>query len=126
MHQVPNSLWDVNRTLQFDEPLEGDHDPRWVDTEAARGEYSHRPLYRTLGVSQGELMGVPPDRGYYLFCGHRGCGKSTELRRIRNKLHHNDRYYVVFSDATRWSIISSLCIGPGVSRRRSVPLGTVG
>ena len=108
MHQVPDSLWDVNRTLQFDEPLDGDHDPRWVDTEAARGEYSHRPLYRTLGVSQGVLMGMPPDRGYYLFCGHRGCGKSTELRRIRNNLHHDDRYYVVFSDATKELDVNNL------------------
>ena len=108
MDRVPDSLWDVNRALQFDEPLDGDHDPRWVDTEAARGQYSHRPLYRTLGVSQGVLMGMPPDRGYYLFCGHRGCGKSTELRRIRNKLHHGDRYYVVFSDATKELDVNNL------------------
>ena len=108
MDQVPDSLWEVNRALQFDEPLDGDHDPRWVDTEAARGEYSHRPLYRTLGVSQGVLMGTPPDRGYYLFCGHRGCGKSTELRRIRNNLHHADLYYVVFSDATKELDVNNL------------------
>ena len=108
MEQVPDSLWEVNRTLQFDEPLDGDNDPRWVDTEAARGEYSHRPLYRTLGVSEGVLMGKPPDRGYYVFCGHRGCGKSTELRRIRNDLHHNDRYYVVFSDATKELDVNNL------------------
>ena len=108
MDKAPDSLWDVNRALQFDEPLEGDHDPRWVDTEAARGEYSHRPLYRTLGVSEDILMGVPPERGYYLFCGHRGCGKSTELRRIRNYLHHRDRYYVVFSDATKELDVNNL------------------
>lgn len=108
MDQVPDSLWEVNRALQFDEPLDGDDDPRWVDTEAARGDYSHRPLYRTLGVSQGVLMGVPPDRGCYLFCGHRGCGKSTELRRIRNNLHHGDRYYVVFSDATKELDVNNL------------------
>lgn len=108
MDGVPETLWDVNRTLQFDEPLDGDRDPRWVDTEEARGHYSHRPLYRTLGVSEGHLMGEPPDRGYYLFCGHRGCGKSTELRRIRNDLHHEDRYYVVFSDATRELDVNNL------------------
>ena len=108
MDRVPDSLWEVNRALQFDEPLDGDHDPRWVDTEAARGEYSHSPLYRTLGVSQGVLMGKPPDRGYYLFCGHRGCGKSTELRRIRNSLHDDDRYYVVFSDATKELDVNNL------------------
>ena len=102
MYRPPDSLWEVNRQLHFDEPLNGDRDPRWVDTEAARGEYSSRPLYRTLGVTARRvLMGNPPDRGYYLFSGHRGCGKSTELRRIRNELHADDLYYVVFGDAAK-------------------------
>lgn len=109
MHEPPDSLWEVNRALQFDDPLDGDRDPRWVDTETARGQYSHRPLYRTLGVSQAKaLMGEPPDRGYYLFYGHRGCGKSTELRRIRHELHDSDRYYVVFSDATEELDVNNL------------------
>ena len=102
----PDSLWEVNRRLQLDEPLEGPDDARWVDTGVARGEYSHRPLYRVLGVketadaSHRELKAAP-DRGYYLFCGHRGCGKSTELRRIRQDLHRSSLYYVVLADAAR-------------------------
>lgn len=102
----PDDLWEVNRTLQLDEPLDGSNDPRWVDTEEARGEYSLRSLYRALGVEATDRpstrrLRTPPDRGYYLFCGHRGCGKSTELRRIRNDLHAPDVYYVAFADAAR-------------------------
>lgn len=102
----PDDLWEVNRRLQFDEPLDGSIDARWVDTGAARGEYSHRPLYRVLGVEEvadapQPQLKAPPDRGYYLFCGHRGCGKSTELRRIRQHLHRPDLYYIVFADAAR-------------------------
>ena len=74
----PHDLWEVNCTLQLNEPLDGSNDPRWVDTGKARGEYSLRSLYRALGVEDGEgesprRLRTPPDRGYYLFCGHRGC-----------------------------------------------------
>ena len=102
----PADLWEVNRSLQLDEPLDGANDPRWVDTAEARGEYSLRSLYRALGVESAEhgsppSLRRPPSRGYYLFCGHRGCGKSTELRRIRNNLHAPHVYYVAFADAAR-------------------------
>ena len=109
MYRPPESLWEVNRQLQFDEPLDGDQDPRWVDTEAARGEYRHRPLYRTLGVSEHlTFLAEPPERGYYLFSGHRGCGKSTELRRIRRELHTDDLYYVVLADAAKELDVNNL------------------
>lgn len=39
-YEPPRDIWEVNRTLRINEPLDGDRDPRWVDTEAARGEYS--------------------------------------------------------------------------------------
>ena len=102
----PDNLWEVNRRLQFDEPVDGSTDPRWVDTGVARSKYSHRLLYRVLGVDETTdpsqpQMQAPPDRGYYLFCGHRGCGKTTELRRLRQNLHRPDLYYVVFADAAR-------------------------
>ena len=105
-YRPPDDLWKVNHSLQLNEPLDGSKDPRWVDTEEARGEYSLRPLYRALGIEGADgksplQLRNPPVRGYYLFCGHRGCGKSTELRRIRNDLHAADVYYVAFADASR-------------------------
>ena len=75
MYQPPDDIWEVNRRLRVDEPLDGENDPRWVDTGAARGEYSHHRLYRILGVnSDGAALqlGTPPERSYYLFCGHPG------------------------------------------------------
>lgn len=105
-YKPPDDLWKVNQSLQLNEPLDGSKDPRWVDTEEARGEYSLRPLYRALGIEGADgksplQLRNPPVSGYYLFCGHRGCGKSTELRRIRNDLHAADVYYVAFADASR-------------------------
>ena len=110
-YQPPDDIREVNRRLRVDEPLDGENDPRWVDTGAARGEYSHHRLYRMLDVDPDGAalrLGTPPDRSYYLFCGHRGCGKSTELRRVRNDLHSPTLYYVVFADAAQELDVNNL------------------
>ena len=97
-YEPPRDIWEVNATLRLDEPLNGDQDSRWVDTHAARGGASLDRLTKMLGVDMatGELRNAP-ERGYYLFCGHRGSGKSTELRHIGNRL--DKPYHVVFADA---------------------------
>ena len=106
--QPPSDIWEVNQSLQLDEHLDGDRDPRWVDTERARGEYSLRRLCRALGVDRTQRRLTAPAHGYYLFYGHRGCGKSTELRRIEHELHHRDLYYVVFADAAQELDVNNL------------------
>ena len=111
MYEPPDDIWVVNRELRWDEPLDGENDPRWVDTREARGSYQLHEFYRELGVDMREAdrqIRAPADRGYYLFCGHRGCGKSTELRRIRNELHAPDAYYVVFADAAQELDVNNL------------------
>ena len=99
-YQPPKDIWRVNATLQPNEPLDGAKDPRWVDTYGARGEASLKHIAQVLGVDETSgMLQTPPVQGYYLFCGHRGSGKSTELRHLRNQFHRADRYYVVFADA---------------------------
>lgn len=99
----PANLWEVNAQLELDEPLEPG-DPRWVDTVEARGEFSFEPLYRRLGVDTASdpwrLRGVPR-RAYGVFCGHRGCGKSTELRRLHRKLNQSYLFFSIFLDTTK-------------------------
>ena len=106
--EPPRDIWEVNRTLHVNEPLDGDRDPRWVDTEPARGEYSLNELCRTLGVDRSRRELTAPDDGYYLFCGHRGSGKSTELRRISHELHDDALYYVVFADTAQELDVNNL------------------
>ena len=111
MYEPPDDIWEVNRHLRLDEALEGADDPRWVDTREARGSYQLHQLYRELGVdmrASEERFRIARDRGYYLFCGHRGCGKSTELRRIRNELHAPDAYHVVFADVAQELDVNNL------------------
>ena len=95
----PKTIWEVEQKLSFNEPLESD-DPRFVPTEHARGDFSFIKLLKPLGINpkNWQLM-FDPERVYTIFCGHRGCGKSTELRRIAEKLHAGDRFFVVFLDA---------------------------
>ena len=106
-YQPPADIWEVNASLQLDEALEGEDDPRWVDTQSARGESGLRQLRLALGMSERQLKS-PPRRGYYLFCGHRGSGKSTELRRTRNDLDAPDAYCVVFADVAQELDVNNL------------------
>ena len=108
-YEPPADIWEVNASLQLDEPLDGENDPRWVNTQSARGENSLLQLGQALGVDMSKRqLQKPPERGYYLFCGHRGSGKSTELRRIRNDLGAPGIYYVVFADAAQELDVNNL------------------
>ena len=99
-YEAPKDIWAVNGALQPNDPLDGDQDPRWVDTYSARGEASLKQIGHRLGVDLVEhCLREPPARGYYLFCGHRGSGKSTELRNLRSQFHDANLYHVVFADA---------------------------
>lgn len=95
------SIWDAKRNLAYNEPLKPDtelYSELFVDTSSARGDFNLRRLYRDLNVdNQGCLQG-PPRKQYILFTGHRGCGKSTELGRVTQYLHHPRCYYVVALD----------------------------
>ena len=95
----PADMWEVNANLDFNEPLSED-DPRYVDTEKGRGEFNFKSLLTTLGVDvkKNELR-HPKEKSYNLFCGHRGCGKSTELRRLSRYLHQNNLFFVIFLDS---------------------------
>ncbi|MEX1368342.1 MAG: hypothetical protein AB1Z98_34745 [Nannocystaceae bacterium] len=96
-HEPATTLWDL---VELDlEPLEPD-DPRVVDTSAARGDFSRAGILRQLGVDpRARTIHKAPRRCYALLSGHRGCGKSTELRRLARDLHSPGGYWVVFVDA---------------------------
>ena len=71
-YQAPKDIWAVNSSLHPNEPLDGDQDPRWVDSYSARGEAALEQIGQLLGVDVGkQRLREPPARGYYLFCGHR-------------------------------------------------------
>ena len=97
-YAVPQDLWAVSAALNFDQPLDKD-DPRYVPTGEARGDFRFAKLYKQLGVDPHTLqLRQPQQTQYILFCGHVGCGKSTELRQQSAKLHRPEAYCCVFLD----------------------------
>lgn len=88
----------AKRALKFDTPLDPDDSHEFVPLNAARGLFSEDKLLWELHVAGGELQEFD-DPMYMLFGGHRGCGKSTELKRLAKELHDPRKYYVVFVDA---------------------------
>lgn len=90
-------LKQVRANLHYDTPLYP-NDPLWVELGDVRGSFREQQLLFDLcGSIDGELLD-PPDSRYILFGGHRGCGKSTELRHLADKLGRPDGYFVVFVD----------------------------
>jgi hypothetical protein len=78
-------------------------DPLRVDTSPGR-DLGYSRMYRSLGVDahaadpKDWTLKIEHPRHYGVFCGHRGSGKSTELRRIRERLHRPSLFHVVFLD----------------------------
>jgi hypothetical protein len=91
------SIWEAKYRLAYNEPLQPD-DSLFVDTGKARGDFSHKRLYRELNVDNQGIAHKAPRKQHLLFTGHRGCGKSTELLRVAKYLDDPDRYYVVRLD----------------------------
>jgi len=79
------------RALDFDRPLD-------IDIEADRKLYVP-DLHRSSGINPiDELRGnieISPRPGTWLFTGHRGVGKSTELRRMAHELRAQKHIVIV-------------------------------
>lgn len=94
----PKNFWQVKKegNLKFNEALKP-RDERYVDLNKARGENVYNRLLKPLGFDKDFTPKlIEEDENHYiLFCGHRGCGKSTELNIIAEQLHRPDGYFVV-------------------------------
>jgi len=106
--QGANNDMGLGSQLSFEDPLDAEDD-RFVPTESARGEFSFNALLKPYGVDpKTNVMKFVPVGVYSLFCGHRGCGKSTELRRIHTRLDRPDLFFVIFVDALKDLDINNL------------------
>jgi energy-coupling factor transporter ATP-binding protein EcfA2 len=97
-YRPPNHPVEVLQKIEIEEGLEPD-DPRCVETQAARGsQKTFDRLAKKLGLSLADGRLFPPTQRHVLFFGHRGSGKSTELRRFARDLHKPERFFAVRVD----------------------------
>jgi len=76
-----------------------DNQQLYVDLDEIRDKTYLNDLFFDLGYNPAKkTFNVISDYIKIIFSGHRGCGKSTELRRVNNALDHPDRYLTVFVD----------------------------
>jgi len=95
---APRHPLQILQQIEFEEAVRPE-DPRFVDTEVARG--SPRTLDRIarkfgLNMSSGEFY--PATKRHSLLFGHIGCGKTTELLHLSEKLRAGRQLYVVNVD----------------------------
>ncbi len=89
MHSLPaTNLTDAFNACDPARPLDAG-DPRWVDLAAGRGDEGSAVAQCRRRILRSDSPLVQ------LLAGHRGCGKSTELRRLQRDLER-DGYFVAY------------------------------
>lgn len=93
MH-LPNTVEEAFHVINPIRPLGRDPDDSQYFVNCAAGRGLHdvlQPIFRDI------RRVAPPNYTKYLFTGQRGCGKSTELLRLKRTLEQN-AYFVVYID----------------------------
>ncbi len=94
-YRPPTRILEVLQKIQYDEALTAD-DPRYVNTDAARGILSVFPaLAMKFSWDPVNNDFLPPSKRHVLFFGHMGSGKSTELRRCAKEFNASGRFFVI-------------------------------
>lgn len=97
-YQPPKHTLEVLQKIEYEEALP-DGDPRYVETQAARGsEKTFVQLARKFGWDPATNAYFALNEKHVLFFGHIGSGKTTELRRYAGKLNDSKHFYVVEVD----------------------------
>lgn len=90
-NKPPSHPLEILQKLNFDEAI-GPDDPRFVDTDAARGGVgTQKNLARKFGLDLGQDIFYPPQKRHVLLFGPIGSGKSTELLRFAHTLEQGKR-----------------------------------
>ena len=100
IHVAPKKMEDVYENIHFDEALSV-ADPRYVETARGRGDDYLKDLagFFNVNMDAEAFRGNPPKYVSAMLCGHRGCGKSTELNRFAEQLDKENLFFVVKIDA---------------------------
>jgi energy-coupling factor transporter ATP-binding protein EcfA2 len=71
----------------------------YVELDGVRSGEQFNRMRFDLGLDdQDNLVNLTDDYIKIMFAGHVGCGKSTELYRLNNKINHKEGYFSIFLD----------------------------
>jgi len=91
-------LNDVDMAVRFDVPISFDHE-FFTDFSDVRGDFQDRMIYRALKVDPVTYVyNYESNEGLstlFFLAGMRGSGKTCELSKITQKLHHKDAFFCI-------------------------------
>lgn len=91
-------LVEVDTAVRFDVPIGSDHE-FFTDFSDVRGDFEDRMIYKALKVNPSTFIyNEEANRGnktLLFLAGMRGSGKTSELAKIANKLHHSEAFFCV-------------------------------
>jgi SpoVK/Ycf46/Vps4 family AAA+-type ATPase len=91
-------LVEVDTAVRFDVPIGSDHE-FFTDFSDVRGDFEDRMIYKALKVNPSTFVyNLEANRGnktLLFLAGMRGSGKTSELAKIANKLHHSKAFFCV-------------------------------
>lgn len=68
----------------------------YVNLDEVRGKEFRDGVFFSLAVEEEHLAYPTSDYLKIICSGHRGCGKTTELKRLQRELNHPNRYFSIF------------------------------
>src|SRR5215831_13526165 len=97
---LPKTVDEAYGAVNPEQPLtRGSNDPRYVNCAAARGSEDEAHLIDEARLIARRIQrSEPPYYSKQLFTGHRGCGKTTELFRLKRILEDEYYFFVVYFD----------------------------
>ena len=97
-YKKASQLIEVDNAVRFDVPLTPGHE-FYTDFSDVRGDFEDRMIYKTLNVHPKNFTfntTINRENKVVLFlAGMRGSGKTSELSKIAQKLHHKDCFFCV-------------------------------
>ncbi|MEM8528965.1 MAG: P-loop NTPase fold protein [Bacteroidota bacterium] len=92
-------LEEVDNAVRFDVPIGPKH-PFFTDFSEVRGDFEEKMIYRSLNVNpktfEYNRVINKTNKTLLFLAGMRGSGKTSELKKIAEKLHHRKAFFCVF------------------------------
>lgn len=97
-YKKANTLAEVDNAVRLDVPINAQH-PFYTDFSDVRGDFEERVIFKTLNVNPKTYaynrQANIGNKVLMFLAGMRGSGKTTELARITQKMHHSECFFCV-------------------------------